>query len=98
MGNFGGRPSRQQDSPNPLLRKAGLYLAIGLELPGAVLAVDINSGERVIVAQQVELKNLKKNDLKKPSSGEKTTSAGFRAMVDEQMKKMGGQGGMIIRN
>ncbi|HEU4344369.1 MAG TPA: AtpZ/AtpI family protein [Candidatus Binatia bacterium] len=38
MGKSGGRPSRQQDRPNPLLRKAGLYLAIGLELPGAVLA------------------------------------------------------------
>jgi len=34
---LGGRPSRQQDRPNPLLRKAGLYLAIGLEVPGAVL-------------------------------------------------------------
>jgi GLPGLI family protein len=67
-------------------------------LPGAVLAVDVNAGERVIVAQKVELKSLKKNDLKKPSSGEKTTNAAFRAMVDEQMKKMGGQGGMIIRN
>jgi GLPGLI family protein len=67
-------------------------------LPGAVLAVDINSGERVIVAQQIETKALKKNDLKKPSSGQKVTSAEFRAMVDEQMKKMGASGGMIIRN
>lgn len=67
-------------------------------LPGAVLAVDINSGERVIVAKQVEMKGLKKNELKKPSSGQKTTSAEFRAMVDEQVKKMGGSGGMIIRN
>lgn len=67
-------------------------------LPGAVLAVDVNAGERVTVAQLVELKNLKKNDLKKPSSGEKTTTREFRAMVDEQMKKMGGGGGMIIRN
>jgi GLPGLI family protein len=67
-------------------------------LPGAVLAVDVNAGERVIVAQLVELKSLKKNELKKPSSGEKTTSAGFRAIVDEQMKKMGGSGGIMIRN
>ena len=67
-------------------------------LPGAVLAIDVNNGERVIVAQQVDLKTLKKNDLKRPSSGQKVTSAEFRAMVDEQMKKMGANGGMIIRN
>jgi F0F1-type ATP synthase assembly protein I len=28
----------QQDNRTPLFRKAGLYLAIGLELPGTVLA------------------------------------------------------------
>ena len=67
-------------------------------LPGAVLAVDINNGERVIVAKLVELKALKKNDLKRPTSGEKTTSEAYRAMVAEQMKKMGASGGMIIRN
>jgi len=67
-------------------------------LPGAVLAVDINAGERVIVAQKIELRSLKRNELKKPSDGEKTTSAAFRKMVDEQMKKMGASGGMIIRN
>jgi GLPGLI family protein len=67
-------------------------------LPGAVLAVDINAGERVIVARKIELRSLKKNELKKPSDGEKTTSAEFRKMVDEQMKKMGASGGMIIRN
>jgi F0F1-type ATP synthase assembly protein I len=38
VGKFGGRPSSQQDSKNPLLRKAGLYLGIALELPGTVLA------------------------------------------------------------
>jgi GLPGLI family protein len=67
-------------------------------LPGAVLAVDINNGERVILAKTIELKELKKNDLKIPSSGTKVTQAEFRKMVDEQMKQMGGRGGMIIRN
>lgn len=38
MGKFGGRPNSQQDNPNPLLRKVGLYLAISLELPGTALA------------------------------------------------------------
>jgi GLPGLI family protein len=67
-------------------------------LPGTILAVDINNGERVIVAKTIEFRALKKNEMKKPSGGTITTQAQFRAMVDEQMKRMGGSGGMIIRN
>lgn len=67
-------------------------------LPGTILAVDINNGERVIVAKKIEFKELKKNDLKEPKGGDKTTRAEFMKMRDEQMKKMGASGGMIIRN
>ncbi len=67
-------------------------------LPGTILAVDVNNGERVIVAKSIEFRPLKKNELKAPSNGTKMSQAEFRAMVDEQMKKMGGQGGFIIRN
>lgn len=67
-------------------------------LPGAVLAVDINNGERTVVATKIELRPLKKNELKMPTSGTKTTQAEFRKMMDEQMKQMGGNGGVIIRN
>lgn len=67
-------------------------------LPGAVLAVDINNEERVIVARKIELRELKKNELKAPSSGTKTTQVEYRKMVEEQMKQMGGRGGVIIRN
>lgn len=67
-------------------------------LPGAVLAVDINSGERVIVARKIELRELKKNEMKVPSSGQKMTQEEFRKMVDETMRQMGGNGRMIIRN
>jgi len=67
-------------------------------LPGTVLAVDINNGERTLVATKVELRALKKNELKAPTSGTKTTQTEYRKMVDEQMKQMGGSGGMIIRN
>lgn len=66
-------------------------------LPGAVLAIDINNEERVIVARKVELRDLKKNELKVPSGGTKTTQAEYRKIVEEQMKQMGGRG-MIIRN
>lgn len=67
-------------------------------LPGTILAVDINNGERVIVAKSIEFRALKKSEMKVPSGGIKTTQAQFRAIMDEQMKRMGGQGGVIIRN
>ena len=69
-----------------------------LTLPGTVLAVDINNGERVILVKKMELKELKKNDLKEPKGGEKTTRAAFTKIRDEQMKKMNANGGVIIRN
>ncbi|HMI66152.1 MAG TPA: GLPGLI family protein [Cyclobacteriaceae bacterium] len=67
-------------------------------LPGAILAVDFNSGERVIVAKKIELRPLKKNELNVPTRGQKTTQAEFRKMVDEQMKKRRERGQMIIQN
>jgi len=67
-------------------------------LPGTILAVDVNNGERVIVATEIEFRPLKKNELKKPAKGTQVTMTEYRAIVDEQMKKMGGNGAFIIRN
>jgi len=67
-------------------------------LPGTVLALDINGGERVMVAIKVDLRELKKNELKAPEKGEKITQEAYRKMVEEQMKRMNTNGGMIIRN
>lgn len=68
-------------------------------LPGTILAIDVNNGERVTVATKVELRLLKKNELKVPEKGERLTQKQFRKMMDEQMQKMRqGGGGMIIRN
>lgn len=67
-------------------------------LPGAVLAVDINNGERVILAKTIELRELKKNELKAPATGTKITQSEFRKIMEEQMKQMGGGRQMIIRN
>ncbi len=68
-------------------------------LPGAVLAVDINNGERVIVSRKIEMRPLKKIEMKIPSTGQKVTQAEFRKIVDDTMKQMGGRNGqMIIRN
>lgn len=67
-------------------------------LPGTILALDINNGERVMVAVKVDLRELKKNELKVPEKGEKVTQEAYRKMVDEQMKKMSGNGNVFIRN
>jgi GLPGLI family protein len=66
-------------------------------LPGTILEININDGERVIIARKIDLQPLKKGDLKIPASGQKISEADFRQVVDDQMKKMGAQGGMIIR-
>ena len=67
-------------------------------LPGTVLAIDVNNAERTVVALKVDLRSLKKNELKVPSGGEKITQAEYRKIVDERMKQMGGSNGIIIRN
>ena len=67
-------------------------------LPGAVLAIDINNGERVIVAAKIELRPLKKNEMKIPEKGEKMSQAEFKKAMEEQMKKMSTSGGVFIRN
>lgn len=68
-------------------------------LPGTVLQVDINDGERIVTAIALEPRALKKNELKVPSGGTRTTQAEFRKMVSEQMERMRANGGnIIIRN
>ncbi|MBS1508347.1 MAG: GLPGLI family protein [Bacteroidetes bacterium] len=66
-------------------------------LPGTVLEVNINEGERIYIARKIDARSLKKGEIKIPSGGTPISGAAFRKMVDEQMKKMGGSGGIIIR-
>jgi GLPGLI family protein len=68
-------------------------------LPGVILALDINNGERTIVALKVEEKELGKKDIKVPSGGTPISGSEYRAMIQEEMKKRGANGGMMmIRN
>lgn len=68
-------------------------------LPGAILQVDINEGERIITASKIDLRPLKKNEMKIPSGGTKTTQEEFRKMVNEQMERMRANGAnVMIRN
>lgn len=74
-----------------------LFAPIGPEryhsLPGAILEIDVNDGESVISAQTIELRPLKKNEMKVPSGGKKTTNEEYRQMVEERMREMRQSGG-----
>ncbi len=67
-------------------------------LPGTVLAVDVNGGEKVILAVKLEERPLRKNELKIPASGTKVSQAEFRKIVAAQMEKMRQSGGNPTRN
>jgi GLPGLI family protein len=68
-------------------------------LPGAVLEININDGERIVSAKTIELRPLKKNELKVPTGGTKTSESEFRKMVDQHMERMRANGAnVIIRN
>lgn len=71
-------------------------------LPGLILEVNINKDEMIISVDKLDFRALKKNELKEPKGGQEMSDEDYRAMVQEQMEKMGaqGQGGfrMMIRN
>jgi hypothetical protein len=81
------------DQLQPFLGPEGLNT-----LPGTILQLDFNDGERLVTATKVEPRQLKKDEMKIPSGGQRTTPEEFKKMVDDQMKRMGGNGNIIIRN
>lgn len=62
-------------------------------LPGTILALDINNGERVWVARKVEKRTIKEGELRKPTRGEKITREEYDKKVEEQMERMRQRGG-----
>jgi GLPGLI family protein len=68
-------------------------------LPGTILQIDINDGERIITAKAIAARPLNKNEIKVPTQGTKITQAEFRKMVEQQMERMRANGAnVIIRN
>jgi GLPGLI family protein len=58
-------------------------------LPGTILALDINNGERVWVARKIENRALGRDEeIRKPNRGERISREEYRKMVDEQMQRM----------
>lgn len=63
-----------------------------VNLPGLVLKVDINNGQRIIIAEKIDLKELDKTLIEKPKKGKKVTREEFQSIREEKMKEMGGEG------
>jgi GLPGLI family protein len=57
-------------------------------LPGAVLAVDINNGERVWVARSVQMQDVDPDGIRKPRRGEPVSRSQYEQMVLEQTERM----------
>ena len=51
-------------------------------LPGAVLEVNVNDGERVITAKNLQARALKKNEVKIPSQGSKQQKPIFEGWLN----------------
>lgn len=62
-------------------------------LPGTILALDVNNGERVWVARKVEEKAIRRDDIRKPGRGEKITRQEYDELIQEQMERMRQGGG-----
>jgi GLPGLI family protein len=72
-------------------------------VPGLILAVEMDNGDRTIVATSVQLKSIDASSLDKPSKGKEVSRKEFKKIREEKMKEMGATDGggtgvkMIIR-
>ncbi len=74
-------------------------------LPGLILEINMNDGQRTITPLKIELKELDKDAMVQPKKGKKVSQEEFDKIEEEKIKEMeaemGGSGGgikMIIRN
>lgn len=73
------------------------------QLPGMILELSMDKGDRVITATKVELKKLPGDAILEPTKGKEVTQEEFDRIREEKMKEMGaerGRGGarIMIRN
>lgn len=68
-------------------------------LPGAVLEIDVNEGQRVTRAVAIELRPLKNKELKAPASGTRIQRAEFDKLREQELERIRANGGNVfIRN
>lgn len=65
-------------------------------LPGCILEVDVNDGERIITARKITARLLKKNEIKIPNQGTRISQSEFNDMRKAHMEKMRANGANII--
>jgi GLPGLI family protein len=61
-------------------------------LPGMILQIDINDGERVTTATQITLDSVDTSVIIAPTKGKEVTAEEFAKIREEKMKEMGMQG------
>ncbi len=71
-------------------------------LPGMILEMNFDEGERIITAKFIEIKDIDPKIMVKPKKGKKVSRDEYKAIVDEKMKESGAEEGggghqMIIR-
>jgi GLPGLI family protein len=57
-------------------------------LPGTIMALDINNGERVWVVRKVVVRNVNAAEIRKPSRGEVITRKKYNELVEQQRERM----------
>lgn len=62
-------------------------------LPGLILEVNIDDGEHIITAKNIELDAIPENLLSKPTKGKKVSKDEFDKIVAERIEEMGGEPG-----
>ena len=58
-------------------------------LPGMILQIDINDGERLITATSIQTEHVDASMIVAPSKGKEVTAEEFKKIRDEKMKEMG---------
>lgn len=61
------------------------------ELPGMILQIDINNGERTITATQIQLDNVDTSVIVPPTKGKEITSHEFEKLREEKIKEISAQ-------
>lgn len=62
-------------------------------LPGLILLVESNDGDRTIIAKSIDLEDVDMKNLLKPKKGKKVSQEKFLSIVEEKNKEMGGEAG-----
>ncbi len=62
-------------------------------LPGMILQIDMNDGERTITATEISMEPIDPLALEAPKKGKEVTAEEFEAIQQEKLKEMGGQPG-----